>query len=133
MPSSLSDSRQRDSASYGKGPCAAEGGRRCRDSDGTWGVPTPAQVDAVLTLTATDRLHNYLVLSLLTGTRTEELRALRWEHVHLDQIGSVPAHIEVWRSVREDGDTKTRKVATDSGSADPVRRYPAEAASAPGG
>jgi integrase len=70
---------------------------------------TPAQVDAVLTLTATDRLHNYLVLSLLTGARTEELRALRWEHVHLDQIGSVPAHIEVWRSVREDGDTKTRK------------------------
>jgi integrase len=63
----------------------------------------------VLTLTVSDRLHNYLVLSLLTGARTEELRALRWEHVHLDQVGSVPAHIEVWRSVREDGDTKTRK------------------------
>ena len=38
-------------------------------------------------MSATDRLHNYLVLSLLTGTRTEELRALRREHVHLDQIG----------------------------------------------
>ena len=51
---------------------------------------TPAQVDAVLTLTVSDRLHNYLVLSLLTGARTEELRALRWEHVHLHQIGSGP-------------------------------------------
>lgn len=54
-------------------------------------------------------MHNYLVLSLLTGAHTEELRALRWEHVHLDQVGSAPPHIEVWRSVREDGDTKTRK------------------------
>lgn len=70
---------------------------------------TPGQVDAVLTLTVSDRLHNYVVLSLLTGARTEELRALRWEHVHLDHVGSVPPHIEVWRSVREDGDTKTRK------------------------
>ena len=70
---------------------------------------TPGQADAVLTLTVSDRLHNYVVLSLLTGARTEELRALRWEHVHLDHVGSVPPHIEVWRSVREDGDTKTRK------------------------
>lgn len=70
---------------------------------------TPGQVDAVLTLTVSDRLHAYVVLSLLTGARTEELRALRWEHVHLDQVGSAPPHIEVWRSVREDGDTKTRK------------------------
>jgi integrase len=70
---------------------------------------TPGQVDAVLTLTVSDRLHNYVVLSLLTGARTEELRALRWEHVHPDHVGSVPPHIEVWRSVREDGDTKTRK------------------------
>jgi hypothetical protein len=30
---------------------------------------------------------------------------LRLEHVHLD---AVPPHIEVWRSVRADGDTKTR-------------------------
>jgi integrase len=70
---------------------------------------TPDQVDAVLTLTVSDRLHNDVVLSLPTGARTEELRALRWEHVHLDHVGSVPPHIEVWRSVREDGDTKTRK------------------------
>jgi integrase len=45
---------------------------------------TAEQVDAVLTLTASDRLHHYIVVSLLTGARTEELRALRWKHVHLD-------------------------------------------------
>jgi integrase len=70
---------------------------------------TPEQVDAVLTKTAPDRLHHYIVLSLLTGARTEELRALRWEHVHLDQVGNVPPHVEVWRSVRLSGDTKTKK------------------------
>jgi integrase len=72
-----------------------------------------AQVDAVLTTTAPDRLHHYIVVSLLTGARTEELRALRWNHVHLDgQPDARPAispHIEVWRSLREGGDTKTRK------------------------
>jgi integrase len=41
---------------------------------------------------------------LLTGVRTEEARALRWDHVDLD-AGS----IAVWRSVRLGGDTKTAK------------------------
>jgi integrase len=66
----------------------------------------PEQVDAVLIRTAPDRLHNYIVVSLLTGGRTEELRALRWDHVHLE---ASPPHIEVWRSVRADGDTKTKR------------------------
>ena len=74
---------------------------------------TPGQVDGALTLTTADRLHPYVVLALLTGARTEELRALRWEHVHLDgrldTAPPVPAHLEVWRSVREGGDTKTRR------------------------
>jgi len=54
----------------------------------------------------------YVLMSLLTGARTEELRALTWSHVHL--TGSphteppIPAHIRVWRSVRSSGDTKTR-------------------------
>jgi integrase len=54
-----------------------------------------------------------VVLSLLTGGRTEELRALRWEHVHLeartDVVPAVPPHVEVWRSTRVDGDTKTKR------------------------
>jgi integrase len=71
------------------------------------------QARHVLTLTNNDALHCYIVLSLLTGARTEELRALRWEHVHLDggtRAGvALPAYVEVWRSVRAGGDTKTRK------------------------
>ena len=47
--------------------------------------------------------HHYIVVSMLTGARTEELRALRWEHVHAEPLGTVPPHIEVWRSVRFDG------------------------------
>jgi integrase len=74
---------------------------------------TPQNVDDVLTKTAPDRLHHYIVVSLLTGARTEELRALRWEHVHLDGVPDarppVPPYMEVWRSVREGGDTKTRR------------------------
>ncbi|QDP95085.1 site-specific integrase [Microlunatus elymi] len=74
---------------------------------------TPEQVDAVLEGTKSDRLHNYIVLSILTGARTEELRALRWDHVHLDaqQVNGhvVPPHIAVWRSVRRKGETKTPK------------------------
>ena len=74
---------------------------------------TPEQVDQILTLTAPDPMHAYIVVSLLTGGRTEELRVLRWEHVHLNPAkvrGSVvPPYIEVWRSVRRSGDTKTRR------------------------
>jgi integrase len=55
----------------------------------------------------------YLVLSLLTGLRTEEVRALRWDHVDLDGQPDadppVPPSVSVWRSVREHGDTKTPK------------------------
>jgi integrase len=64
------------------------------------------QADAVLRLTRDDPLHAFIVLGVLTGARTEELRALRWEHVRLE---SNPPHVEVWRSVRVTGDTKTRK------------------------
>ncbi|MFP5072828.1 site-specific integrase [Pseudonocardia nantongensis] len=58
-------------------------------------------------------LRAYIVLSLLTGARTEELRALRWDDV--DLIGApgvtppLPPSISVIRSVRIGGDTKTRK------------------------
>ncbi len=81
--------------------------------NGTGGRPskalTPQQADAVLTHTVDDPLHPYIVVSLLTGARTEETRALRWENVHLNPAEGIPAHIEVWRSVRATGDTKTRK------------------------
>jgi integrase len=53
------------------------------------------------------------VLSLLTGIRTEEARALRWAHVDLDgdphARPPVPPHVAVWRSVRLHGETKTER------------------------
>lgn len=55
------------------------------------------------------RLYAYIVVSLFTGIRTEEARALTWDRVHLTAHGDVPPHIEVWRSVRAGGDTKTEK------------------------
>nr|WP_237547084.1 tyrosine-type recombinase/integrase [Streptomyces sp. SID161] len=55
----------------------------------------------------------YIAVALLTGARTEELRALTWDHVFLkgrpDLDPPQPPHIAVWRSVRRSGGTKTRK------------------------
>jgi integrase len=53
------------------------------------------------------------VLSLLTGARTEELRALTWDRFDLDGRPDAeppaPPSIQVWHSVRAGGDTKTAK------------------------
>jgi len=74
---------------------------------------TLAQAEAVLGAAERTRMRAYVVLSLLTGARTEELRALTWDHVDLTgEPGAdppVPPHMAVWRSVRAGGDTKTRK------------------------
>jgi integrase len=82
------------------------------------------QAQAVLAATekASVRMRAYIVLSLLTGMRTEEVRGLPWSYVVTyvaDERAWVPVaragwqHTEfavyVWRSVRATGDTKTRK------------------------
>jgi integrase len=67
---------------------------------------TLAQAETLLAAAENTSLHAYIVVSLLTGARTEELRALTWPHVDLH---SDPPFIMVWRSVRAGGDTKTRK------------------------
>jgi integrase len=56
-----------------------------------------------------DYLGAYVILSLTTGIRTEEARALRWDHVSLDggPEAGIPPHMAVWRSVRAGSDTKT--------------------------
>jgi integrase len=58
-------------------------------------------------------MYTYIVLSLLVGVRTEEARALRWDHVDLDgNPGTgppLPPHVAVWRSVRVHGETKTER------------------------
>jgi integrase len=51
-------------------------------------------------------MHAYIVVSLLTGARTEDLRALTWDRIDLD---GDPPTIALWRSVRAHGDTKTTK------------------------
>jgi integrase len=58
-------------------------------------------------------MYAYIVLSLLVGVRTEEARALRWDHVDLDgdpgARPAVPPHVAVWRSARVHGETKTQR------------------------
>jgi integrase len=50
------------------------------------------------------RLAALFALAIMLGLRPGELRALRWDHVDLDN-----GVIYVWRSTRRDGDTKTPK------------------------
>jgi integrase len=66
---------------------------------------TREQVAALLAV-ATGWLKAYIALSVGVGLRTEEARALTWSHVQLD---ATPPHVEVWRSVRASGETKTQK------------------------
>jgi integrase len=63
---------------------------------------TVEQAAALLEAAEDSRLHAYIVLCLLTGVRSEEARALTWDHVDLDA-----RTISVWWSVRAHGDTKT--------------------------
>ncbi|MGH3266036.1 MAG: tyrosine-type recombinase/integrase [Trebonia sp.] len=62
------------------------------------------QADALLEAAEKSRLYAFIVLCLLTGVRSEEVRALTWDRVDLD-AGTVM----VWRSVRAHGDTKTKR------------------------
>ena len=83
----------------------------CDVPRGTAGRPSKSLTlaQAADLLTAAKRhptMHAYIVVSLLTGARTEELRALTWSHVDLD---GKPPSVQLWRSVREGGDTKTRQ------------------------
>jgi integrase len=55
---------------------------------------TPEQATALLDAAKGTRLHAYIVLSLMTGIRTEEARALRWDHIGLEA-----GTFAVWRSV----------------------------------
>src|SRR5215813_19828 len=86
---------------------------------------TLEQAKALLAVTEGTRMHAYVALSLLVGIRTEEARALRWDHVVTwadDSAGWQPVTtagfdhtradrfaIYVWRAERHGGDTKTEK------------------------
>lgn len=76
------------------------------------------QAVALMAAARGTRLEAYVVLSLLSGVRTEEARALRWDHV-VAWVGGqwVPVSeagfdheqvaVFVWRAERAGGDTKT--------------------------
>ncbi|MFH9070243.1 site-specific integrase [Streptomyces alboflavus] len=67
------------------------------------------QGEAVLRAMEGTWIHAYVVLSLLVGVRPEEARALTWTHVHFTEPGEGKPHVDVWRSVRRHGDTKTHR------------------------
>lgn len=83
----------------------------CETPPGRDGRPSKSltleQAAAVLKASENSPLHAYVVLSLLTGARTEEMRSLRWDHVDLtgkpDANPPIPPHLMVWRSVRAKG------------------------------
>src|SRR5215471_9755149 len=79
---------------------------------------TLEQAIALMAAAEGTRLEAYIVLSLLSGMRTEEARALRWDHVVVWVGGQwVPVAeagfdheqvaVFVWRAERAGGDTKT--------------------------
>jgi integrase len=88
----------------------------CETPTGQAGRPSKAltldQARNLLDRVDSSTVGAYVVVSLLTGARTEELRALTWSHVDLDgDPAATPLalpHVMVWRSVRRGGDTKTR-------------------------
>jgi integrase len=81
---------------------------------------TLEQVVALMAAACGTRLEAYITLSLLTGLRTEEVRALRWDHVvawvqgqwqPVSQAGFDHEQLAVfvWRADRAGRDTKTPK------------------------
>jgi integrase len=74
--------------------------------------PSLDQAHAIVEQASGSTIGTYVLLALLIGARTEELRALTCSHVDLngrpDAKPPVLPHIRVWRSVRTGGDTKTR-------------------------
>ena len=89
----------------------------CEVPEGRTGRPSKslslAQAEAVLKAAEQGpaRMRAYIIVSLLTGARTEEMRALRWHDVELagQPDVSIPPNVALVRSVRAGGDTKTRK------------------------
>ena len=77
---------------------------------GTEGRPSKSltlqQATQLLAAAEGTSMNAYIVLALLIGARTEELRALTGDRLDLE---GDPPTIQVWRSVRRDGRMKTAK------------------------
>jgi integrase len=103
----------RNVAALVKPPKGQRGGRPSK-------ALTLEQAGALMEAAKGSRLEAYITLSLLTGLRTEEARALRWDHVVAwdgDQWHPITEAgfdhnqlaVFVWRSDRAGGDTKTSR------------------------
>ncbi|WP_246009630.1 site-specific integrase [Actinokineospora cianjurensis] len=107
----------------------------CECPTGKTGRPskslTYAQADALLLAAERDNstIGAYVVVSLLSGCRTEEVRPFPWKNLvrvskeelakrDVSQADRPKAHVNVWRSVRSGGDTKTRKSRRSLGIGD---------------
>src|SRR5215471_1224430 len=101
----------RNVAALVKPPKGQRGGRPSKSL-------TLDQATALMDAAKGTRLEAYIILSLLAGLRTEEARALRWDHVVAWVGGQWQAVTDaefdheqlavlVWRSDRAGGDTKT--------------------------
>src|SRR5215831_2011843 len=101
----------RNVAALVKPPKGQRGGRPSKSL-------TLAQATALMEATQGTHLEAYITVSLLAGLRTEEARALRWDHVVAWVSGQwVPVldagfdheqvAVFVWRAERAGGDTKT--------------------------
>ena len=99
---------------------------------------TLEQAVALMAAASRTRLEAYITLSLLTGLRTEEVRALRWDHVVAWVAGQWEPVSEagfdheqlavlVWRADRAGGDTKTprsrRTLALPRRCVEPLREH----------
>jgi integrase len=102
---------RRNVAALVKPPKGQRGGRPSKSL-------TLEQAVALMAAARGTRLEAYVVLSLLSGVRTEEARALRWDHVVAWAGGQWRPVAEagfdheqvavfVWRAQRAGGDTKT--------------------------
>jgi integrase len=101
----------RNVAALVKPPKGQRGGRPSKSL-------TLEQAVALMAAARGTRLEAYVILSLLSGVRTEEARALRWDHVvawvsaqwrPVAEAGfdHEQAAVFVWRAERAGGDTKT--------------------------
>ena len=78
----------------------------CEAPKGTVGRPSKSlsleQASRLLMAAEGTSMHAYVVVSLLTGARTEELRALTWSHLDLKGDASglppTPPNIQLWRA-----------------------------------
>jgi integrase len=101
----------RNVAALVKPPKGQRGGRPSK-------ALTLEQAVALMAAAQETRLEAYVILSLLSGVRTEEARALRWDHVVAWVSGQWDPVLDadfdhdqvavfVWRAERAGGDTKT--------------------------